>query len=192
MRMGRRRSGPCRHTGLAAGHAQHHRAQRDEGHQGLLQEEADGVQRVQGHQHGRVLDDVGQAQGDQGEEPDQGDRPEELADAAGAEALHREQRGEHQQRDGDDHGMHGRRRHLQALDRREHRDGRRDDAVAVEDGGAEQPTTIRMRRSSGRSFTAVVASASIAIRPPSPLLSARRISSTYFSETMMVIVQKMS
>jgi hypothetical protein len=49
-----------------------------------------------------------------------------------------------------------------------------------------------MRRSSGRSFTAVVASASIAIRPPSPLLSARRISSTYFSETMMVIVQKMS
>jgi hypothetical protein len=32
----------------------------------------------------------------------------------------------------------------------------------------------------------------MAIRPPSPLLSARRISSTYLTETMMVIVQKIS
>ena len=36
------------------------------------------------------------------------------------------------------------------------------------------------------------ASASIAIRPPSPLLSARRISSTYFSETTTVSVQNIS
>jgi hypothetical protein len=32
----------------------------------------------------------------------------------------------------------------------------------------------------------------MAISPPSPLLSARSTSSTYFSETMMVIVQKIS
>jgi len=55
-----------------------------------------------------------------------------------------------------------------------------------------RPTVISTLRSWGRSFTAVVASASMAIRPPSPLLSARRISSTYLTETMMVIVQKIS
>ena len=55
-----------------------------------------------------------------------------------------------------------------------------------------RPTVISTLRRPGRSFTAVVARASMAIRPPSPLLSARRISSTYFSETMMVIVQKIS
>ena len=53
-----------------------------------------------------------------------------------------------------------------------------------------KPTTISVRRKAGRSLTAVVASASMAIRPPSPLLSARKMSSTYFKETMMVIVQK--
>ena len=52
------------------------------------------------------------------------------------------------------------------------------------------PTSSSVCRSAGRSFTAVVASASIAISPPSPLLSARRISSTYLSETTTVIVQK--
>ncbi|MDT4846905.1 hypothetical protein FQZ97_809490 [compost metagenome] len=44
-------------------------------------------------------------------------------------------------------------------------------------------------RSSGRSFTAVEASASMAIRPPSPWLSARSTSTTYLSETMTVSVQ---
>jgi hypothetical protein len=55
-----------------------------------------------------------------------------------------------------------------------------------------RPTTISTRRSGGRSRTAWVASASIAIRPPSPLLSARRISSTYFSEITVVRVQNTS
>ena len=52
-----------------------------------------------------------------------------------------------------------------------------------------RPTSISVRRSGGLSFTALVASASMAMRPPSPLLSARRISSTYFSETTTVSVQ---
>jgi hypothetical protein len=54
------------------------------------------------------------------------------------------------------------------------------------------PTNISVRRSGGRWRTAVVASASIAIRPPSPWLSARSTSSTYLIETMIVIVQKIS
>ena len=46
-------------------------------------------------------------------------------------------------------------------------------------------------RASRRSIsTASEASASIAIRPPSPLLSARRISTTYFSVTTSIRPQK--
>jgi hypothetical protein len=51
------------------------------------------------------------------------------------------------------------------------------------------PSSKSLRRSTGRSFTACEASASIAISPPSPLLSARRINTTYFSETTTVSVQ---
>ncbi len=54
------------------------------------------------------------------------------------------------------------------------------------------PSSSRLSRSLGRSFTACEASASIAMSPPSPWLSARRISTTYFSETMTVSVQKTS
>ncbi len=46
-----------------------------------------------------------------------------------------------------------------------------------------------MPRSVGWSFTACDASASMAIRPPSPLLSARSTSTTYLSDTMTVRVQ---
>ena len=47
-----------------------------------------------------------------------------------------------------------------------------------------------MPRSLGLSLTACDASASMAIRPPSPLLSARSTSTTYLSDTMTVRVQK--
>ena len=52
------------------------------------------------------------------------------------------------------------------------------------------PTTSNARRSAGFSFTDCEASASMATRPPSPLLSARSTSTTYLSETMKVSVQK--
>ena len=52
------------------------------------------------------------------------------------------------------------------------------------------PTPSSHLRSSGLSFTACEASASMAIRPPSPLLSARSTSTTYLIETMTVSVQK--
>ena len=54
------------------------------------------------------------------------------------------------------------------------------------------PTKRSLRRSGGRSRTACEASASMAIRPPSPLLSARRMRTTYLTETMTVSVQKTS
>ena len=52
------------------------------------------------------------------------------------------------------------------------------------------PTASSTWRSSGLSFTACEASASMAISPPSPLLSARSTSTTYLIETITVSVQK--
>ena len=52
------------------------------------------------------------------------------------------------------------------------------------------PTTNKMLRNRGLWRTEEEASASMATRPPSPLLSARSTNMTYFSETMNVSVQK--
>ena len=52
------------------------------------------------------------------------------------------------------------------------------------------PTSNNTLRSRGLPLTACEASANIATRPPSPLLSARSTSTTYFTDTMLVRVQK--
>ena len=69
-------------------------------------------------------------------------------------------------------GSKRRRRHLESLDRAEHRDRGRDDAVAVEQRGAEEA-----ERDQQRALAAAVrrgaSSASSARMPPSPRLSAR-------------------
>ena len=52
------------------------------------------------------------------------------------------------------------------------------------------PISKSTRRRRGLSLTACEASASMATRPPSPLLSARSTSSTYLIETISVSVQK--
>ena len=52
------------------------------------------------------------------------------------------------------------------------------------------PMPSSQPRRRGLSFTACDASASIAIKPPSPLLSARSTNTTYLSDTMTVSVQK--
>ena len=52
------------------------------------------------------------------------------------------------------------------------------------------PTTSSTRRNCGLSLTDCEASANMATKPPSPLLSARSTKLTYLSETMTVKVQK--
>ena len=52
------------------------------------------------------------------------------------------------------------------------------------------PTNSSHLRRRGWSLTVCAASASIATKPPSPWLSARSTSVTYFSDTMTVSVQK--
>ena len=89
------------------------------------------------HRTAGLLGDMVDPHHRQHDEPDRHHRAEQLADAGGAVALHHEQDGQHHQRDRHDVAVQRRRRDLEALDRTEHRDRRRDDAVAVEDRGAE-------------------------------------------------------
>jgi len=52
------------------------------------------------------------------------------------------------------------------------------------------PINMSGRRQCGWSFTAVIASAISAMMPPSPRLSARMMSTTYFSDTTIISAQK--
>ena len=116
--------------------------------------------------------------------------PKSAPDPAGAAALDREQHGQDRRRRSGRRGGPGRGRDLEALDGGEHRDRRRDDAVAVEEGGAENAEQRRPRapcRAARRA--AARTSAASAITPPSPSLSARMTMPTYLTETMSVIDQ---
>ena len=122
----------------------------------------------------------GAAQADRGE-PDSGDRPEQHADgtrAAAAGARNRTIRIE--QRDRNRRSRRGSARpRSEPSTARHDRDRRRDHAVAVEQGCAEhadEGAAVRCRGDlDGRST-----SATSAMMPPSPLLSARRIRSTMY------------
>ena len=91
----------------------------------------------------------------------------------GAALLDGEQPDEHEQRDRNDVGLEGGRGDLEALDRRQHRDRRRDRAVAVEERGAEEAQQHQHARARRDRARARSTSAISAMMPPSPLLSAR-------------------
>ena len=122
---------------FAAGDAQDDGPEGDEADDLVVEEEPDRQHRIERHQHGRIAQDVRQAQQHQDREPHQRDGTEGLADAAGAEALHGEQPGDDDQGDRDHPGMKRGGGHLQPLHRRQHGDRRGDHTVAVEDGRAE-------------------------------------------------------
>ena len=92
--------------------------------------------------------DLAHAEHDQDGEPEQHDRPEQTADAAGAEVLHGEQADQHDHGDRQDERLEGGRGDLQALDRAQHRDGGCEQAVAVEQRRA-QHAQITIRRCAG-------------------------------------------
>ena len=97
----------------------------------------DGVGRVDRGKHGRILHGVGNAQQPEHCEPDQHDRAEQPADFCGATALNQEQPDEDRQRDRYDEGFENRRCDLDAFNRAEHRDGRRDHPIAIQQRRAE-------------------------------------------------------
>ncbi len=117
---------------LRAGDGQEDSTDRHEGHIRRIDEESHDVMRAYRPQDFRIGDDVLQPGKADGEKPDGGDRAEHEADAAGAEALDCKQHRKDQQGQRHHIGLEGRRDDIHAFDRREHRDGGRDDRVAEE------------------------------------------------------------
>ena len=123
--------------GLAAGDAQHHGTERHEGDKRLAGDEAQGKQGVDGTQDVGMSGDLHCAHDRDHDEPQHHHGPKQSPDAGRAVLLHQKQPQQDHQRERNHPGLEGVRDHLQPLDRREHRDGRGDDPVAVEQAGPE-------------------------------------------------------
>jgi hypothetical protein len=98
----------------------------------MLPEEPGAVPRVQCQEDGGFPDDLDRAQQPNGREPDEHDRAEDAADPGGAVSLEVEEQEQQEERRGNHVWLEGWRRDPEALGRAQHRDRRRDDAVAVE------------------------------------------------------------
>ena len=124
---------------LATGDCQHDRAEDQDAVPVVLGEEVVCPPGIDGMQHFRFMQDVDHPQYRQAQEPDNGDGTEHLADLLRAEALGGEQRGQHHHGQWHDPVPHLRGHDFDALDGRQHRYRRRDDAIAEEQRSAEHP-----------------------------------------------------
>ena len=79
-------------------HTQHNRAQNDERGAGVFPHEPQGVMRAQCQQHFGGMRDMPDTQHGNGDEPDQGNGAEELANVCSAALLDKKQAKENQQR----------------------------------------------------------------------------------------------
>ena len=122
---------------LGAGDRQEHAAQHDETVQSLVREKVDGVARVDGQHDLGMPDDARQAEGGNGHEPQQHDRPEDPADAGRPARLRREQGQQNHQRGRHRIGLERVGQDVDAFEGAQHRDRRRDDAVAIDQGRPE-------------------------------------------------------
>ncbi len=122
---------------LGARQRQHHGAQGNEGNEAVIHQEGRRVQRIERGQDGWRLDDVDHAHAGQRGKPQHHDGGKIAADAGRAVRLYRIQRHQHHHRQRHHIRTEGGRGHFQALDRRQHGNGRRNHAVAIEQGGAE-------------------------------------------------------
>ena len=124
---------------LDPGEAEDHRAEHDDSVPSVADEEAHGPARVQrGQDRGAVRRQAPDADRGDRDEPGGDDGPEHRSQTAGSESLDREQGDEDHQRERKNEGMQHRLGHLEPFDRAEYRDRRRDDAVAVEQCGADE------------------------------------------------------
>ena len=121
---------------LTTRHAQHHCAQNDEGGARVVPHEAQRIVRAHGPQHRRVVHDVRNTQHRNGGKPHQRDGTEELADVGRAALLHGKQHEQNDQGQRNHRLLEGRRHHLKTFHRRQHRNGRGNDAIAVKQASA--------------------------------------------------------
>ncbi len=120
---------------LGAGDREEDRPHHRQRPEAVFGEKAQGAPRVEGPEDLEPVPGVQQSQGGDHQEPDQRHRPEQDRDPGGSAALHPEKRDDDRDRDRQDVGVEMRRDQLEPLDRREHRDRRRDGRVAIEERG---------------------------------------------------------
>ena len=123
---------------LGPGDREHDRAEQREALQRRAHQDAQPVIGIEREKNvGLARDLEGTEQGD-GDEPHHHDRTEIAADPRRADGLHHEQDDENDDGQRDDERVEERRRDLQSLDCAQHRDCRRDHAVAIEQRRAEE------------------------------------------------------
>jgi hypothetical protein len=124
---------------LTARHRQEHGAEHAEAHvKGCVRQIAHGVKGIGGRQHLGVTHHACEAEHRDGAEPGQHHGPENPADERRSLALHVEQADQDHDRDRHDVMAETGRIHLEPLHGAQHRDCRRDGAVAIEQRGAHQ------------------------------------------------------
>jgi hypothetical protein len=123
---------------LGTGDREEDRAERKERAKPVIAEKPRPVQRIERREDDRVSDNVRHAEHRQRRKPQNHDGPEHHADAGRAPAL----RDEHADQNHDSDRHHDRVEYMrgdaESFDGAEHRDGRRNHAVAIEQGGSEQ------------------------------------------------------
>ncbi|MCY1173466.1 hypothetical protein D9M73_136260 [compost metagenome] len=123
---------------LAPGDAEEDAAEHQHPVSSAMGQEADCVTRIEGGEDAGIANDPGEPKDRDNKKPEQHDRAEGGANSSRAEPLGCEE----DNQDGDgrrhDEGLERTRHDIDTFERAEHRDGRRDDAVAIEQGRAEQ------------------------------------------------------
>ena len=111
--------------------------QREESRHPMREQEAHGKARIERDEDLGVLQDMRNARSRDYQEPQDGDRPEERGDACRSSRLHHEQSDDDAHRDRQDIWLKGGRYDLETLDRREHRYGRGNHRIPVEQRGTD-------------------------------------------------------
>ncbi len=117
---------------LATGDGQHHRAECDEGCPGLAKEQCQPIGGIGGHEDLGRLHDRHKAQHGNGGKPDQHHRPEQFADLVGPARLQQEEADQDDEGHRHDSGSERGILDTETFDGAQHRDRRRQHAVAVE------------------------------------------------------------
>ena len=123
---------------LGPGDAQKYAAEHQKSLQSAARQIVEAVTRIDGRKDRRVLQDAMDAERRDRRKPEQHDRTERATDRGRPEWLRRKQRQQDRGRRGQHIGLQARRDLLHAFERREHRNRRRDRAVAVNERRAEQ------------------------------------------------------
>ena len=166
---------------LGAGHRQKDRAEDEKADKPVIDEKGDTGQRIERAQNARRVGDVDRPEQSDDDEKDRHERAEEGRDFRRAVSLDGEDGNQHDDGERQDIVAEQRRADLQAFERRKHRNRRGDDRIAGEQrraGDAEKEIGAARRPK------ADCASAISESVPPSPLLSARIRNSTYLAVTM--------